>query len=274
MGEYLPYAGNHSIQEAQVGLQFHHEFNQQEIERARSAAEADLKGVLPRSAEIRGGSVTVDLSNPDAPAQMGSVSSTMAGFQLSKVMGDGRPARALQLSGNLVSVNIVEYDGWDNVQAETIRYITTVLTPLDLELNPVVASSLRYIDRYTFNGSPDDVQANLLFADNNGYLAPRCFTVGSLWHCHTGWFESLDAGRVLNNLNVASSIVDLSPTVTIDHQATLHLATPRQSINALLSPSAETLGLVAALNALHERNKTVLSTMLLPEILDQIGIEK
>ena len=70
MGEYLPYADQHSIQEAQVALHFQHDFDQQEITSARAGA--DLKDVLPRSAELRGGSVTVDLSNPGVQVQTGS----------------------------------------------------------------------------------------------------------------------------------------------------------------------------------------------------------
>ena len=272
MGEYLPYSGNHSIQEAQIGVQFHHEFGQHEIERARSAAEADLKDVLPRSAEIRGGSVTVDLSNPGVPAQMGPISSVIAGFQFSKVMGDGRPARALQLSGNLVSANIVDYDGWEKIRTDSIYYITTVLAPLPLAGNPVMAFMLRYIDRFTFNGGSNEAKAGSLFMNGNDYIATHCFAAGSSWHCHTGWFDSLDSGRVLNNLNVSSAVIDLSPTVIIDHQATLHLNTPRQSLDAVLAHQDNIRGLSSVLEVLHDSNKGILRAMLLPEMLAKIGI--
>ena len=159
MSEYLPYAGQHSIEEAQVSLQLRHEFDQQEIASARASVEAALKDVLPRSAELRGGSITVDLSNMEAPVRPGPVSSNLAGFQFSRVKGDGKPAQVLTLSESLLSVNVLEYEGWDKARDDGIRYITAVLASLPLAGNPVMAISLQFKDRYTFNGNHQDAEA-------------------------------------------------------------------------------------------------------------------
>ena len=274
MNEYLPYAGQHSIEEVRVALQLQHEFDQQEIASARASVEADLKDVLPRSAELMGGSITVDLSNPEAPIRPGPVSSNLAGFQFSRVRGDGKPAQVLTLSNNLLSVNVLEYGGWTKVRGEGIKYIRAVLASLPLAGNPVMAISLQFIDRYTFNGNYRDAKAALLFAKDNEYLSARCFNAGPLWHCHTGWFDEVGAdGRVLNELNVGSGVVDQASTVTIDHQATLHLSTPRQSIEALFDHSKEGLGLRVVLDTLHDKNKSILRDILQPEMLAKIGIE-
>ena len=161
MGEYLPYSGDHSIQEAQIALQFHHEFSQQEIELTRGSVEAELKDVLPRSAEIRGGSVsvTVDLSSQDPQVRPDSVVSNLAGFQLSDVKGDGQPSRVLRLAGNSLSLNILDYTGWITILSDSIRCFETTLFQLAFAGNPVMAYSLRYIDRYTFNGEPSEARA-------------------------------------------------------------------------------------------------------------------
>ena len=274
MGEYLPYADQHSIQEARVALHFQHEFDQQEIASARASVEADLKDILPRSAELRGGSVTVNLSNLEPQVRTGSVLSSLAGFQFSRVRGDGKPAQVLQLSDNLVSVNVLEYGGWTEVRADSIKYVTAVLAPLSLAGNPIMATSLQFIDRYTFNGESRDAKAELLFVNDNEYISTRCFTAGSLWHCHTGWFDSPDpAGRVLNQLNVGSGVVDQASTVTIDHRVTLHLSTPRQSLEALLAPTGASHSFGVALDTLHDKNKSILRTILLPSMIAKIGIE-
>ena len=274
MSQYLPYADLHSIQEAQVDLHFRHEFDQQEIASARAGVEADLKDVLPRSAEVRGGSVTVNLSNFEAQVQTGSVLSNLVGFQFSRVKGDGKPAQVLRLSENLVSVNVSEYEGWSKVRADSIKYITAVLVSLSLAGNPVMATSLQFIDRYTFNGESRDAKAELLFVKDNEYISARCFTAGSLWHCHNGWFDSPDpAGRVLNQLNVGSGMVDQASIVTIDHRVTLHLSTPRQSLEALLDPHEVSLSLGVALDTLHDKNKSILRTILQPEMIAKIGME-
>ena len=274
MSEYLPYADHHSIQEAQVALHFQHEFDQQEIVSARASVEASLKDVLPRSAELRGGSVTVDLSNPEAPVRTGSALSNLAGFQFSRVRGDGKPAQVLQLSDNLVYVNVLEYGGWSKVRADSIKYLTTALAPLSLAGNPVMATSLQFVDRYTFNGESGNAKAELLFVKYNEYISARCFTAGSLWHCQTGWFDSPDpAGRVLNQLNVGSSVVDQASTVTIDHRMTLHLSTPRQSFEALLDPPGGSISLGVALDTLHDKNKSILGAILQPEMIVKIGMK-
>ena len=274
MSEYLPYADQHSIQEARVALHFQHEFDQQEIASARAGVEADLKDILPRSAELRGGSVTVNLSNLEAQVRTGSVLSSLAGFQFSRVRGDGKPAQVLQLSDNLVSVNVLEYGGWTKVRADSIKYVTAVLAPLSLAGNPVMATSLQFIDRYTFNGESRDAKAELLFVNDNEYISTRCFTAGSLWHCHTGWFDLPDpSGRVLNQLNVGSGVVDQASTVTIDHRVTLHLSTPRQSLEALLAPTGASHSFGVALDTLHDKNKSILRTILQPSMIAKIGIE-
>ena len=273
MSKYLPYTEQHSIQEVQVALLFQHEFDQQEIASARAGVEHEVKDVLPRSAELRGGSVTVDMSSEGAQVRAHSVESSLAGFQYSRVRGDGKPSQVLQLTDNLVSVNILDYSGWDTVRADSIKYITAVLSFLSLEANPVMATRLKFTDRYTFDGEPRDAKAELLFMKNNEHITARCFTAGPLWHCHTGWFDDVGTvGRVLNHLNIGSNLVDLAPTVTIDHQATVQLSTPRQSLEALLSLSEGSGGLGIILDTLHDKNKEILSGILQPEMLGKIGM--
>ena len=113
----------------------------------------------------------------------------------------------------------------------------------------------------------------LLFVKDNEYLSARCFKAGPLWHCHNGWFDMDSAnGRVLNQLNIGSGVVDQASTVSIDHRATLHLATPRQSLEALLDPPGEGLGLPVVLDVLHDKNKSILRDLLQPEMLANIGM--
>jgi uncharacterized protein (TIGR04255 family) len=274
VSEYLPFTEQHSIQEVQIAVHFQHEFGQEEIASARAGVEPEVKDALPRSAEMRGGSVTVDMSSQGAQVRTGSVESNLAGFQYSRIRGDGKPSLVLQLANNLVSFNVLEYGGWEIVRADSIKYIAALLSFLSLESNPVMATSLKFTDRYTFDGETSDAKADLLFVAENEYMTARCFTAGPLWHCHSGWFDDLvTAGRVLNHLNVGSGLVDLAPTVTIDHQATVHLSTPRQSLDAFLRPSEESGGLPVILDTLHNKNKEILGAILLPEMLGKIGME-
>ena len=276
MAEYLPFQKKHSIQEAQISILFPGPFDQKAIEITRGFAQAELSEVLPRSAEVRGGSFQIEITDPTAPAFPQSMPSAIVGFRLSRVRGNGQVARILQLEGNTLSASFMEYDSWEATRKDALKYLRPVLVSLPLEQNPVIAFSLRFIDRYTYSGDPSDARADQLFVSGNPHITPHTFEAGPIWHCNSGWFD--DAihydDRVLHNLNVTSSLVELSSTVTIDHQATRHLGAPRDTVVALLAPTGGSMGLVDALESLHDQNKSILGQALLPEMLARIGIEK
>lgn len=275
MADYLPFREKHSIQEAQISLLFFGRFDRQPIEMTRGFAEAELSDIFPISAEVRGGSLQIDITNPSEPSPLGAMSSDLVGFQFSKVQGNGQQARVLQLTENVLSASIMDYESWPVAKQDVDRCFQAVLRPLPLNRNPVVGFSHRFIDRFTYSGRPSDARAELLFAKGNPYIAPHIFESGSTWHCNTGWFDSTlgkERDRVLHNLNISSQPVDLSSAIIIDHHATMHLESPRQSMPALWDPPDEELGLISALDSLHHQNKEILKKVLLTEILSRIGL--
>ena len=274
MAEYLPFRGKHSIQEAQINILFLGPFEQQSIQVTMGFAQSELSAELPRSAEVRGGSFRIDITNPAAPSPMGEMQTDVAGFQISKAQPNGQPARILQLANNALSVSFMDYESWDAAKCDALRYLHPVLISLPLEQIPAVAIGLRFIDRYTFSGNPDDARPDLLLMRKNPHITPHTFDSGATWHCNTGWFENpIEEGdRVLHNLNASSSLVNLSSTVTIDHNATRHLGSLRYSIDTLSTPADGAIGLTDALEGLHNRNKEILAQVLFPEMLRKIGI--
>ena len=274
MSKYLPYSGQHSIQEAKIALHFLRESGQQDVERAQGAAETDLRDELPRSSEFREIAGTFDVTRQDAPVPIPYGPMQLTGFEISKVKGDGRPARALRLVNNLLEVSVSDYERWEITRDDSLRYFQTALSVLPLDSNPVMAVNLQFIDRYTFNGPPHDVDVSLLFRDGSDYIARHCYASGPLWHCHTGWFESSDGdgGRVLHHLNIGSNIVDLSPAATVDHNVVFQFGVPRQSMGTLFEPPNETDGISDILDRLHERNKTILRELLTQEMQSEIGL--
>lgn len=275
MADYLPFLEKHSIQEAQISLLFIGSFDQHTIELARGFAQTELSGELPRVAEGRGVAFQVDITDPAEPAMPQTMPSGVVGFRLARVKGDGQIARVLQLENNLLSVSFMDYESWETTGEDALKYLRSVLISLPLEQNPVVALSLRFIDRYTYSGDPGDARADKLFVRGNPYITPHTFDAGPMWHCNTGWFDdTAHDDRVLHNLNVTSSLVDLSSTVTIDHLATRHLEAPRHTLATVFEPPAGATGLVEALESLHDRNKNILRQALRPEMLARIGMTK
>lgn len=275
MGQYLPYSNTHSIQEAVIGVHFHDKSPSEAVRRAQEIASVKLKSAFPQSNElyqqvqeikidrIRQGAISQEKGPP-----------RLAGFELSRTRADARPARVLRFLENILTVHFLEYQNWQTTLTDSLQYINTVLSPLPLATNPVMAFSLRYIDRYTFDGPHNEPRADMLLREGNTYMAPRCFDGGPLWHCHSGWFETYDANsRILNQLNVSSAIVDQVPTVTIDHNAICQLGVPRQSIESIIQPAAGNAGLKDALDYLHAGNSEILRNMLSAEMLDKIGLQ-
>ena len=276
INNYLPFHNNHSIQEAQVNLVFLGQFDQYAIEAARGVAQSELSEDFPQAAEVRGGTLQIDISNPVGPAPVGNIASDIVGFQLTKMQGNAQPARLLLLAANDLSIRIMDYQGWPVDLPLVLKYLNPILSSLPLAQNPVIGFGVRFIDSYTFNGSASEARADLLFVRPNPYITPHTFDSGQVWHCHTGWFDEEKGERVLHNLNVTSNIVDLASTVTIHHQSTVHLRVPRQSVATILDPPNATnlLGLTKALNLLHSRNKEILGKMLVKEMRDKIRLDQ
>ena len=269
MPEYLPFNEKHSVQEARINLLFEGQFRQQAVDSAREAATDALSGDLPYVTDVHGGSLQINLTIPGSPIPS---QSQFVGFQMSAVQRNSQPARVLLLTNNQLSVSILDYVSWDITSRAVLEYINPVLSALPLSENPVTSYGKRVIDRYTFDGRPEDARADLLFVRQNPYVTPHAFESGPNWHCNSGWFDFRLEDRVLHNLNVASNRIELSSIVTIDHNATIQLRSRCLSTQDLYNPSDGSHGLEGVLDSLHEQNKEILRAMLTSEMLTKIGL--
>lgn len=274
MSQYLPFAGEHSIQEAVVSVHFRGRIPPQLVGQARDTAKAELEADLPKEQEIHQIESIVSSPNEEGTISLNSGSPHLAGFERSKVQADAKPARVLRLLDDILTVSFLEYPRWESALKDSLHYIQTVLPPLDLAANPIMAFSLRYIDRYTFDGPADEPRAEMLLRKGSDYITPYSFNAGSFWHCHSGWFEGLSEGsRILNQVNVSSALEDQVPMIVIDHNAIFQLKVPRQSIETLFRSSEESMGVEIAMNLLHERNVEMLRDMLQTDMLKRIGMQ-
>ena len=272
MSQYLPYSGAHSIQEAVVAVHFRDRVSPEEVRHARDTAKVELEATLPRLNEHH---QVQEIKIEQGQVHPISGEPRLVGFELSKVQADAKPARVLRLFENMLTVNFLQYTDWATTLRDSLEYTKLLLQAVKLTTNPVQAFSLRYIDRYTYDGSPNEPNAELLLRKGTDYLAPSCFGAGPLWHCHSGWFETLgSADKVLNQLNIGSTIVDQVSTVTIDHNAICQLNVPRQSVEALFEPPSGTaVGIEYVLDRLHDKNGDILKNILVLEMLERIGLK-
>ena len=274
MSKYLPYSGAHSIQEAVIAIHFPQAFDPQTVMRAQNSVQADLKDVFPRSNHIHQ-APEIRINQEGVLKQEPETGARLAGFEFSKVKADAKPSRVLRLLGEALTVNFLEYESWEVTLEESLKYIRVVLPSLTLAENPVMAFSLKYMDRYTFDGPIGEPRADMLFQEENSYITPFCFRAGPVWHCHSGWFETHGDNRILHQFNVGSSVVDQIPTVTIDHSAIYQLTTPWQTAEALFGqPSNVDSGIESVLEYMHGQNGSILKDVLRSEMLERIGMKE
>ena len=271
MAKYLPFAGDHAIQEAVVALHFQTPLPPPLVDLVRDGVLEAHGEAFPHRREMHGSELQFDVGSPSGPPRL---QSELVGFELSRPQANGAPARILRLSRDVLQMSFLEYTQWDNVVSDSVSYIRSAVARVPLSEVPVARFGLRYVDRFTFDGRLEQACAQLLFKDDAAYLAAHCFHSGPLWHCNLGWFEiRSEQERVLNQLNVESAVIDDVPTVTIDHNATWQLQNPRQSVDSLFEESDGTrTPLEEALGDLHDGNKSVVRAVLREEMLVTIGL--
>lgn len=104
MGQYLPFANRHSIQEVVVGLHFHEVIFPGTVKQALFTAKTEWKDELPRISESQVQEIRID-PNHSTTKQ----APQLAGFELSKVKPNAKPARVVRLMENRLTVNFFEY---------------------------------------------------------------------------------------------------------------------------------------------------------------------
>ena len=275
MGEYHPYAGTNAIQEVIFGIQFQGDIPQSDLSNARRVAEANLKEDFPRSEDIIGTQFRFEKTDKGNIQLEGTDASYQSGFNLlSSSESDGTPSRVLQMSRNLFSLHFMNYVGWEGTLSDSLRYIGTIFPRINLEKNGLQSFSLRYIDRFIFDGPTEEACASLLFNQPSKFISSKCFEAGPYWHCHSGWFdEDSEYSRILNQLNIGSAMVDSSPTITVDHNIIFHMRRPFNTVKGFIqSAGGKNVGLQQSLDDLHTKNSEVITEILCVDMAQRIGL--
>ena len=244
---------------------------------ALAAADTELRDELPQKKEIlQLHAFTLDTRDP-TPIKQELEKPRLGGFELIKDGTDGNPARLLRFLESQLTVSIFDYHNWSDTIESSLRYLKTILSPLSFVDNPVTRFGLRYIDRFTFSGDINKADTRLLFRRGNPHLSTNCFTCGPFWHCHSGWFDSLNSRehRVLNQLEIGSAMIEKKLTVTVNHNMVWQMRIPRQTMQSIFGPSIdEGIFLREMLDQLHERNISTLKNILQLDMLKTIGMEE
>jgi uncharacterized protein (TIGR04255 family) len=271
MPKYLPFAGKNAIAEMNIGVQFATPL-EQIIAQSAEGVKTEFANEFPKFEPLQ--MFTINFGMPQVSAQSYGGAPVLSGFNLTKPKSDGSPARVLRLVSNTLSVHFLEYTSWQETKAQAISYIARCLEKLPfLDRNPITAVLLRYIDRFTFDGVPQEATASILFRPGTKFVASRILGAGYQWHSNSGWFEPLiGATLVLNQLNVSSGIIQGASAVIVDHNSAYTLPKPYASVGELKQGEGGG-SLEAILDGQHRANEDMLKNLLNQEMLDTIGLK-
>jgi len=202
----------------------------------------------------------------------------MSGLEFAHVRQNGSPAWLLRFLGTDIVVECTRYTDWDKVSNRALRYIREALTTLttvdsDLKLSVI---AINIVDRFRYTGG--DVDYRSLFKECS-FLADGPGSRSSLWHQHSGWFESWNGRPVLNQLNIdvqggtGDSVVTTLPddaSVRIQHLQEMRFVP--QAASNFLQDSTDSIE--AAFSAYHAQNLRLMSELLSLDAAEKIGLHR
>jgi uncharacterized protein (TIGR04255 family) len=267
---YIPFAGKNSIVEAAFSLQFAQPLAPS-IAVKFDVLKSEFISDFPSFEKLQIFQLTI--GNQQAGAMIPATSQTTAGFNASKIKGDGKPSRVFRTVDPNLSMHLLEYDHWAEAKATALRSFDRCLKIINLPSaqNPIIAVHLTFIDRFTFDGMVDSASAAELIKSDTPYAAPKIQNVGNTWHSNSSWSESLAGGqKALHQLNVQGA-VEGSAFVVVNHSMQCRLPPP--FVTALEgSDSSKKSALETLFDAQHDANAAVLKNLLNDKMLADIGM--
>ena len=268
MPAYVPFAGKNSIVEATFGLQFAQPIVPQ-ISEKFGVLQSELIGEFPSFEKMQMLQLTVG-----TPLQWGTTAQptpTVGGFNASKFKTDGKPSRTLRGMNNFLSAHFLEYETWAETKADALRFFArcTELLNVPSALNPIATISLRFIDRFTFDGDPETASASQLFKSSTKYIPPSILSAGNIWQSNSAWFDNLLGGqKCLHQLNIQGAKEADTAVVILNHNINCNLDAP---LTTMRENSGERT-LENVFDAQHKANVDVLKNMLDEKMQKDIGL--
>lgn len=263
---FQPVNDDHAIDRVEFALTFARPFEPTDLDVIRSRHEL-WRADLPRISEPA--IFALNFDGPNKPVRP----EPMSGIEFSFVRPDGTSVWALRLIGNQAIVECTRYSRWAKVWGAAQRHLENLLEVLnDQDVpNPIASVSLAVIDAFTVDPATYKLDELL----QPGDLVPAAiFSRGLNWHVHAGWFEIANAQQVLHNMNVDSMVRPPGPTGPLASVSILHtMVLARDANSDGVDRAADKGWLAHAMENLHMSNKSLMSALVTPSLLQRIGLK-
>jgi uncharacterized protein (TIGR04255 family) len=120
---------------------------------------------------------------------------------------DGTLAWRLLVQENLIAINCLDYNGWENVWPRAREYLSQASNILVSDKNAISGATLQYINSFNWEGALEKVDAQSIFRRDAPPVPAGFWDRRSPeWHLHQGWFEEMGkpiVGRILHREQLA-----------------------------------------------------------------------
>jgi len=273
---YTPIHGSHAIVEAIAYVKVAPAFTSKDIHLIMDLQNA-LKDELPKF-DIVKKFESIYIKGQDG-TMSNNVRESEVGVELQRIKPDGTVEWILRTDENSITMHCLYYQRWSNFIEHVLKIFEVIINKIKTTEGSVSSVGLKVIDNFLYEDQIKSYTTDKLFRRND-FLADQCFKVHDRWHCHTGWFEELPihGNQVLNQLNVGALYKNIEGKKThvtsIDHNALIRCETQESNnLYDLINPENNPSLLSTYLTELHRINKSVLLSLLNPEMAKRINLQ-
>jgi uncharacterized protein (TIGR04255 family) len=258
-----PHAGNHSIQNAILAVEWGSQLTILQLELLRDAARTALSS-YSRVEEQR--SIVVNIG-PD-PSQIPAQVPELSGFTFSRTSTDGQIEKQAQITRAHCLFVVSDYSRWAALVAEVRALLDMIAPTLANHSIQIAAVGLQYSDRFVWRGETTNLNLSEVFRADSPFIASNGLTCTEAWHSHYGYFVNssspIQHKRLDNiNLNIADEPQGRAIQILTSHRALL--TTPLSGDNIPQS-------VMDLETELHSVNKHIFRQLLTNELLAKIQL--
>lgn len=224
--------------------------------------ETRLDGPSPVTA-ISFGVQIIDGQQLVAPQQ-----STVQGWQYVRKATNGQSLESVSLQGDQIIYETAEYRRWKTFKQRFEKIVAGLVEVASATLD-VENVSLEYVDRFIFDGAPENASPAALLVGIDKYIHPDAASGRTLWHLHHGWFENHGDGDVLINQNF-----DAQDTVVEERKKSARsiLILTRAELRSVNYPAVNEGPLPVHLDLLHDLTKSYFKNSVRADLHSSVGI--
>ncbi|MCB0066951.1 MAG: TIGR04255 family protein [Caldilineaceae bacterium] len=263
MDQLFPHAGDHSIQNAVLAVEWSPEIDATQLESIRGAAH----GLVQDFKEETQQTIRVSFSNAPGNVPTSAPAPEISGYAYSRFSPAGELQKQVQISRGSCLIVVADYQRWKQLIADVKSVFAVVLSALPASVT-ISTVGLQYSDRFIWKANAETLDLREVFRANSPYLTAHSLDCKQAWHSHHGYFEKSVVPTPHNRLDIININVVDEPSGRAIQVLTSH----RAALDGPLQAAGALDQVVAMQDALHDLNKGIFRELLTEPLLQKIHL--